>query len=79
MTDKNKTNEELYTKKIANRIRELRKEAGLIQEKVAEDAGIDYKFFQRVESGTRNITLKTLIKICNALNIKLKDFFDFDI
>lgn len=79
MADKKKINEEQYTKKIADRIRELRKNAGLTQEKLAEAARIDYKFYQRIESGDRNITLKTLIKISNSLDIKLKDFFDFDI
>ena len=74
-------NEEIYEdhiKKIAVRFKELRKDLGLTQERLAEIANIDYKFYQKIEYGQRNITLKTILKIYTALDIKLKDFFNFD-
>ena len=74
-------NEEIYEahiKKIAIRFKELRKDSGLTQERLAEIANIDYKFYQKIEYGQRNITLKTILKISTALGIKLKDFFNFD-
>jgi len=66
-------------RKIANRIKELRKISALTQEQLAEKANIDYKFFQKIETGKRNITVNTLIRICDGLNVTLKDFFNFDI
>lgn len=69
---------ETYIEKIELRIKELRLKAGLTQEKLAGIANIDYKFYQRIEYGKRNITLKTLIKICIALDVKPKEFFDFE-
>ena len=33
----------------------------------------------RVESGKQNITIETLIKICEGLEVSLKDFFDFEV
>lgn len=77
MNNKNGNIEGLISQKISERIRELRKKSGLTQEKLAELAGIDYKFLQRIEGGDRNITLKTLVKICDSLDISMKDFFDF--
>jgi len=73
-------NNDVYKlRKIAARIKELRKNSALTQEQLAEKANIDYKFFQKIENGTRNITVNTLIRICDSLNVSLKDFFDFDI
>jgi len=57
-------------RKIANRIKELRKSSALTQEQLAEKANIDYKFFQKIETGKRNITVNTLIRICDSLNFK---------
>jgi len=74
-----RNNESLKLRKIATRIKELRKNSALTQEQLAEKANIDYKFFQKIENGTRNITVNTLIRICDSLNVSLKDFFDFDI
>ncbi len=74
-----RNNESIKLRKIATRIKELRKNSALTQEQLAEKANIDYKFFQKIENGTRNITVNTLIRICDSLNVSLKDFFDFDI
>jgi transcriptional regulator with XRE-family HTH domain len=73
-------NNDVYKlRKIAARIKELRKSSALTQEQLAEKANIDYKFFQKIETGKRNITVNTLIRICDSLNVTLKDFFNFDI
>lgn len=74
-----KNDGELKLQKIAARIKELRKSSDLTQEQLAEKANIDYKFFQKIETGKRNITVNTLIRISSSLDVTLKDFFDFDI
>lgn len=63
---------------IGNRIKEIRTERTyLSQEELAIKLGYDRTYMSRVESGRQNITVETLIKICEGLEISLKDFFDF--
>lgn len=63
--------------KIGNRIKELRKELGLSQEKLANNCELDRTYVASVENGKRNISIINLEKIVKALNVSLKDFFDF--
>lgn len=67
-------------KKIGNRIRFLRLNyTNYSQDEFAAKMGFDRSYMSRVESGKQNITVETLIKICEeGLGISLKDFFDFD-
>ncbi|MDP6568344.1 MAG: helix-turn-helix transcriptional regulator [Candidatus Marinimicrobia bacterium] len=62
--------------KIGERIKELRKHAGISQEKLAFKAGIDRTYINGVENGRRNISIKNIEKIAEALSITLSDFFD---
>ena len=59
---------------IGNRLKELRKQKGLKQEDL-EDLGINYRYYQKVETGKANMTLKTLEKIAGALNVDPTDLF----
>lgn len=61
---------------IGNRIKELRLKSGLSQEKLANISEIDRTYITKVENGKKNVTIQCLSKICNGLNITLKDFFD---
>jgi transcriptional regulator with XRE-family HTH domain len=48
----------------------MRERHGLTQERVAELAGIDYKFYQSIETGRRpNVTLSTLDQIAGVYGI----------
>lgn len=64
--------------KIGNRIKELRKELGLSQEKLANNCELDRTYVASVENGKRNISIINLEKIVKALNISLKEFFDYE-
>ena len=64
--------------KIGNRIKELRKELGLSQEKLANNCELDRTYVASVENGKRNISIINLEKIVKALNVSLKDFFDYE-
>lgn len=68
----------MITEQVGNRIRFLRNQMGLSQEKLALKAGIDRTYLAGIESGKRNATLSSIEKIVNALEISPKDFFDFD-
>lgn len=61
-------------KKIGERIEELRKEKEMTQEELAEKAGLNRSYFWDIENG-RNISIKTIYRISQALKIRLSDFF----
>lgn len=62
---------------IAERITYLRKQRGYSQVEFASLTKYDRTYLSRVESGKQNLTVETLIRICECLDITLKDFFDF--
>jgi len=65
--------EEDYLSQVGNRIRELRVEADLSQEKLAFACDLDRTYIGSVERGERNISVINLRKIAKALNIKSSD------
>ena len=67
----------MITEDVGNRIRYLRKQRGISQEKLALIAGIDMTYLAGIESGKRNATIISLEKIINALGVSMKDFFDY--
>lgn len=52
-----------------------RRAVGLTQEELAEQARMNIKFYQRVEQQQQNFTVRTLWKICKALNLHPHDIF----
>jgi transcriptional regulator with XRE-family HTH domain len=60
---------------VGERIRALRKAAGLSQERLAERAGLHYTYIGAVERAERNVTLDTLVRIANGLGVAVGDFF----
>lgn len=58
-----------------NRIKELRNERSLSQERLALNAGITPAYLGLVERGKRNATVATVERICSAMNISLSAFF----
>ena len=68
---------ELY-EKIALRIKFLRKQQGLTQEKLAERAEISLDYLGKIEVNINRPGLVSLFKIAKALNVKIKDLFDFE-
>lgn len=65
----------MITEKIGDRIRELRKETGLSQEKFAAKIGMDRTYYASVELGKRNISVINLEKIAQGLGMSLSDMF----
>ena len=68
----------MITEQVGNRIRALRKQRGLSQEKLALKAGIDRTYLAGIETGKLNATLLSLEKVAIALDISMRDFFDFE-
>ena len=66
----------MITEVVGCRIRDLRSGMGLSQEKLALKAGLDRTYLAGVESGKRNLSIKSLEKIINALNVTFQEFFE---
>jgi transcriptional regulator with XRE-family HTH domain len=62
---------------LGSRIREFRKAKSLTQEQLAEIVGVEPRHISRMEGGYNYPTIDRLEKIAEALNVPLKDFFDF--
>ena len=63
-------------KSTGHRIRELRNELGLTQEKLSFKSGIDKTYISEVENGKRNISIINLEKLIKALDVKIINFFN---
>ena len=63
--------------KLGVKIRTLRKVAGLTQEQLAEAANVSTNFIGYVERGQRALSIKTLERIAQALDVTPKDMFEF--
>ena len=63
-------------KKIGDKIRELRKQKGLSQEKIAFRSGLHRTYISDVERGFRNVSIKNIDKIAKALGVSIKSLFD---
>ena len=61
---------------IGMRIRELRNQTGLSQEKFALKIDMDRTYFASVESGKRNISISNLEKIVRGLGVTFSEFFE---
>ncbi|MFH1671888.1 MAG: helix-turn-helix transcriptional regulator [Pseudomonadota bacterium] len=67
------------TKKLLGaRIKELRRARRLSQAQLAEKIDIDPKHLSRIEVGRSYPSLDRLDKIANALDIEMKDLFEFE-
>lgn len=64
-------------KQLGARIRKLRGEKGLSQEKFADEAGIERSYMGAIERGERNPTYYKVYKIAKALRISLSHLLDF--
>lgn len=61
---------------LGKRIRTIRKENGISQERLAFLSGTDRSYMGRIERGEKNISVTKIYQICNALNISPKELFD---
>jgi transcriptional regulator with XRE-family HTH domain len=61
---------------LGQRLRALRKEHGLSQERLGERSGLSGKFIGEVERGEKSISIDSLYHVSVALDIPLRDLTD---
>lgn len=59
------------------KLRQIRMDKHMFQEEFAWTIGVHRTYLGQIERAEKNITLKNIEKICNALGINPKDLFDF--
>ncbi len=62
---------------FGNNLRKLRQAKKLSMEELSYEVDVDLSQIYRIEKGMVNPTLSTLNAIANALDITLKDLFDY--
>jgi transcriptional regulator with XRE-family HTH domain len=64
---------QIVLKQIGARIKAARKVSELSQQAVADAAGINREYLSRVERGTENVSILTLVRVAAALDIPLRN------
>ena len=67
----------MIEQKVGNRIKELRNQLGISQEELGFRSGVHRTYIASLEVGKRNVSIATLEKIVNALEVSFSEFFDF--
>jgi transcriptional regulator with XRE-family HTH domain len=60
-------------RRLARNLKERRTALGLTQEDVADAAGVALRHYQKLESGEVNVTLRTLVRVTEALNTRVNE------
>jgi transcriptional regulator with XRE-family HTH domain len=72
-------NEINYKNIVGEKVRALRKNAGLSQEVLAERCGIFRTYLSRIESGAANPSLVVLVTLAHALEVEPHTLLVFDV
>ena len=62
---------------LGKKIRTLRERKNISQEEFGKAVGVHRTYVGMVERGEKNITIFSLRKFADALNVKVKDLIDF--
>lgn len=65
----------MITQKFGQRIKFLRNERGISQEKFALSIDMDRTYYASVESDKRNISINNIEKIAKGFNVSLEELF----
>ena len=63
-------------KEFGKKVKQFRLELGISQEELAFRSGLHRTYISDLERGNRNVSLETIQKIANALNISIDKLFD---
>jgi transcriptional regulator with XRE-family HTH domain len=63
-------------KQFGKRVQEIRKQQNISQEELGFRSELHRTYIGMIERGEKNITLKNIYKIAEALKIEIKKFFE---
>ncbi|MHA7842059.1 MAG: helix-turn-helix domain-containing protein [Winogradskyella sp.] len=66
-----------YRKAFGKRLQEVRLKKDISQTALASLIGYEKTTISRIENGRTNFTFSTIVKICLALNVEMKEVYDF--
>lgn len=66
---------EAERRRLGERLRAVRNKAGFTQEEAAERAGVHPKHVVRIEGGSANVTIATLVGLSVAYGTPLRELF----
>lgn len=55
---------------FGERVRALRKKAGMTQEALAHASGLHWTYVSQIERGTRNLSLKNILRLAEGLGVE---------
>ena len=64
-------------KRFGAKLAYVRKSKKLSQMKLAEIVDMNFNYIGQIERGEANVTIKTMRILANALDIELRELFDF--
>ena len=64
-------------KRFGAKLAYIRKSKKLSQMKLAEFVNMNFNYIGQIERGEANVTIKTMKVLADALDVELKDLFDF--
>lgn len=73
MQDNNTTLNALAGQRLLN----IRTSMHLSQDEFGKLVGLHRTYIGQIERADKNVSIKTIEQICNAINMDVKDFFDF--
>jgi len=62
--------------RFGNKLREIRKQAGISQEKLGFKAGLHRTYIGSIERGEQSISVDNVYKLAKALRVKPRVLFD---
>ncbi len=76
MADQRRSGPDTGRRVFGERIRALRQDRGLSQERLAELAGVHRTYLSSVERGERNVSLDNIYAIAEALGVSPSELFE---
>ena len=64
-------------KRFGAKLAYVRKSRKFSQIKLAELVDMNFNYIGQIERGEANVTIKTMLILANALDVELKELFDF--
>jgi regulatory protein munI len=74
--EKNNQYDSVLLSMLGEKIKNLRKEKGISQEKFALSIEMDRTYYSTVENGKRNISIQNLNKIAKGLGISISELLE---